>query len=275
MSLNSHATAGIVFIGALLSWQPTQAVAEISGISIPVNSQLISRPLMDNVWSVVTQGGTLSTTLGIGIVVDPVWISENDPTDFALHQNQELGSAPYQADHVPDAAASTVTYQFDRPTKVSGVEIVQHVNGVTQVSGVLDGHSLGTVFGPSGDVVTGFVVPGDGISQMFNFGNTTASGKTFRLTVTRSSHFHAFAVHRIFPLDEQGRRIAPASAPATSSPVGGLVHGLSGYKDVVCANTTTGQQVAFTIYALSWNCEQQGLAINAGDVIEQRVRASK
>ena len=253
----------------------TTAGAAITEISIPPGSQLQSRPFYDNVWSVSVQGGTLSTTLGIGIIVNPSWLNVNDTYDFALHQNHDNGSPPYAAPYVPNATASTVTYKFDRPTIVSGVEIVQHVYGATQVQGTLDNSLIGTVFGPSGDVIDSFVVPSDGVSQVFNFGNTTVAGKTFKLTITKSTFFHAFAIHRAFLLDETGRRIESASAPTTKGPVGGLVHGVSGQKNVVCRNATTGQLVSFSIASLSWNCETQGLLVNSGDTVEQSITATK
>lgn len=253
----------------------TPVSAAIIEISVPPGSQLQSRPLSDNVWSVSVQGGTLSTTLGIGIIVNPSWLTVNDTNDFALHQNHDNGSPPYAAAYTPNAIASTVTYKFDRQTIVSGVEIVQHVYGATQISGSLDNVLLGTVFGPSGDVLDSFVVPTEGVSQVFNFGNTTVAGKTFKLTITKSNFFHAFALHRAFLLDETGRRIEPASAPTTRGPVGGLVHGVSGQKAVTCRNVTSGQQINFSIAGLGWNCEGNGLTVNSGDTIEQTVRATK
>lgn len=252
-----------------------RADAAITEISIPTNSQIASRPLIDNTWKVTSQGGTLSTTLGIGIIANPTWISANDHTDFSLHQNQDLGSQPYPAPHVPPAAASTVTYTFDRPTVVAGVEVVQHVHGVTQVSGTVGATSLGTVFGPSGDVTNGFVVPADGVSQVFHFANSSIAGTTFNLRITKSSHPYAFAVHRVFLLDSAGVRIPTAGGPTTTGPVGAIVTGLGGQKQIVCRNVTTGQVVTFSQSGQSWNCEAKGLAVRKADLIEQIVRASK
>lgn len=262
-------------LAALLLTIGGRAVAAITEISIPTGSQIVSRPLIDNVWQVASQGGTLSTTQGIGIVVKPTWISADDNTDFSLHQNDDMGSQPYVAAHVPPAAASTVTYKFDRPTVVGGVEIVQHVNGITQVSGLADATSIGTVYGPSGDVTSGYVVPADGVSQVFNFANSSVAGTTFKLTVTKSSHPNAFAVHRIFLLDVAGVRIPTAGGPTTTGPVGAIVTGLAGQKQVTCRNVTTGQVVTFTQSAQSWNCEARGLVVKKADYIEQIVRASK
>jgi len=78
------------------------ANADIIEISVPVNSQAPqSRPAIDNVWSVASQGGTLPTTLGIGIIVNSSWVSVIDFMDFALHQNPDLGTAPYTGLHFP------------------------------------------------------------------------------------------------------------------------------------------------------------------------------
>jgi len=157
---------------------------------------------------------------------------------------------------------------------VSGVEIVQHVNGVTQISGMLDNKSLGTVFGPAGDVTSGFVA-GEGESQVFNFANKTVSGKEFKLTITKSNYPTAFAIHRAFPLDSNGSRITPASGPLQGGPVGGLVHGVSGTKEITCSNLTTGQSISFSISHMSWNCEANGLTVRPGDLVEQKALATK
>lgn len=268
-------TAFKALIAAVSLIVGSHAAAAITEISIPTGSQIASRPLIDNTWKVASQGGTLNTTLGIGIIVNPTWISANDHTDFSLHQNDDLGSQPYSAPHVPPAATSTVTYKFDRPTTVSAVEIVQHQNGVTQVMGMVGATSIGTVYGPSGDVTDGFVVPADGVSQVFNFANSSIAGTTFTLTVTKSSYPNAFAVHRVFLLDAAGVRIPSAGGPTTTGPVGAIVTGLAGQKQVTCRNVTTGQVVTFTQSAQSWNCEAKGLVVKKADYIEQIVRASK
>lgn len=253
--------------GILACLTVAPALAGITEISIGVNSQAISRPPIDNVWS--ASGSVLSAAKGIGIIVKPTWISANDHTDFALHQHQDLGSPAYKAPYVPNEAASTATYKFDRPTTVTAVEIVQHINGVTQVKGAVDCKLISPVFGPSGDVVGSYVVPSDGTSQVFRLNNSTP-GMTFKLTISKTSHAYAFALHRAFLIDERGQRI-----PLAPNPVGGTVSGVSGQKDVGCYNLTTGQKVFFAVTGTGWNCEQHGLIVKPGQVVEQRVRASK
>lgn len=117
----------------------------------------------------------------------------------------------YVATNVPNPVFATVTYRFDQPARVSGVEIVQHVNGITQVEGFLGNSlpattSLGAVFGPSGDVTTGFVA-GEAQSQIFPFINTTAVGTYFQLVVRKTVHPVAFANYRIFPPGTQWGQI--------------------------------------------------------------------
>ena len=264
------ATIAIVLLAAAAR----PVTAAITEISIPSGSQLASRPLIDNVWLVASQGGVLSTTVGIGLIVNPTWVNQNDSSDFSLHQNGPNGSPPYVQPHVPNVTASTVSYKFDKPTIVSGVEIVQHYNGVTEVKGLLGTTTLGPVFGPAGDVVSG-PVAADGDSHVFNFANTSVAGTTFKLTVSKSSHESAFALHRLFLLDQAGNRIAPASGPTTTGPVGGSVSGLGGQKSVTCRNVTTGQVVTFTTASVAWNCEQRGLIVSSGNLIEQIARATK
>ena len=92
LSANCRKLAAGAFLSFFFVTSP--AISEIVEISVPVGSQLQSRPFYDNVWSVSVQGGTLSTTLGIGIIENPVWLSVNDTNDFALHQNHENGSPP-------------------------------------------------------------------------------------------------------------------------------------------------------------------------------------
>jgi uncharacterized repeat protein (TIGR01451 family) len=167
----------------------------------------------------------LDLKLGIGIIVNPVFETVNDNQDFALHQNDDIQPSPlYIAANVPNPAEAIVTYILGRPQVVSGVEIIQHHNGITKVEGFLgfatnNAESLGAVFGPSGDVTGGApVVPSDGTSQIFNFGNTNIAGNVFQLVIRKTSYPNAFATHRIFPLGIHGERIAAADAPCNGVP---------------------------------------------------------
>src|SRR5258708_737474 len=196
------------------------ASAAIIGVSIPVGSQNpLCRPSYDNIWSITNLPFPPASQAGIGIIVSPTSFSYDDNQDFALHQNDAIQPSPlYIASNVPDPATLTVTYTFERPATISGVEIIQHANGITKVEGFLGDStnamtSLGSVFGPSGDITNGTFVAPDGTSQVFNFGNTNLSGTVFQLVIRKTSYPSAFATHRIYPLGADASRICTASGP--------------------------------------------------------------
>jgi hypothetical protein len=202
------------------------ATASVISVSIPSNSQNpLCRPSYDNVWNVTAPPFPIGAFPGIGIIINPTWTSRDDNQDFALHQNDDIQPSPlYMAPNVPDPRTATVTYTFDHAEVITGVEIVQHENGITQVEGFLGNStntlvSLGAVFGPSGDIVDGtWVVPSDGMPQVFHFDNACASGTVLQITIRKTSHPTAFATHRIFPLDARG---APIPFTTNKSPVPG------------------------------------------------------
>ena len=200
---------------------PPAHIPRIVAISVPVGSQSPeSRTAQDNVWSVSIPPVPLNVDLGIGIIVNPTVVGGNNNTDFALHQDSTGG--PYIASYSPDPTQGIVTYRFDQPVIVSGVEIVQHVNGITRVEGLLGASeatvtSLGSVFGPAGDV-TDTVVAEEGETQRFDFGNSTVSGTVFQLIVRKTNHDSAFATYRIYPLDAAGNRIPAAGSTQQITP---------------------------------------------------------
>jgi len=206
---------------ALITLSACHLQAAVIEVSIPVGSQNpLCRPSYDNVWTVSVPPFPFSAA-GIGIIVKPVFESYNDNNDFALHQNDTIQPSPlYSAPNVPDPAWAVVTYKFDRPQIVSGVEVIQHQNGVTMLEGLVGNStnsmaSIGSVFGPSGDVTSGPVVPNEGDSQVFNFGNTSVAGTIFQFIVRKTIATNGFAIHRAFPLDANGARIGVASGPPT------------------------------------------------------------
>jgi hypothetical protein len=207
------------------------ATASVIGVSIPVDSQdPLCRPSYDNIWTVTVPPFPFNTNGGIGILMNPTWVPIDDNQDFALHQNNDLQPSPlYVAPNVPDPTAAIITYTFDQAEVISGVEIVQHLNGITEVEGFLGDStntliSLGSVFGPSGDITNGTpVVPSDGTLQLFNFGNTNVSGTVLRIIIRKTSYPTAFATHRIYPLNASGIPVllTGINCPADES------HGLS------------------------------------------------
>ena len=207
------------------------ATPSIISTSIPVNSQdPLCRPSYDNVWTVTVPPFPFNTASGIGIIVAPTWTSVNDNSDFALHQNDDIQPSPlFVAPNIPNPATVTVTYVFDQAIVISGVEIVQHLNGITKVEGFLGNStntlvSLGSVFGPSYDITDGtFVVPYDGTPQVFNFGNTNVSGTVFQVVIRKTSYPTAFATHRIYPLDASALPTPVASGPEIVSSIRAVI----------------------------------------------------
>ena len=194
---------------------PFATHAAIIGISVPVDSSdEISHPRSDNVWSVSVPPAPFDINTGIGFLINPIVAtpgSESDPNDFTLHDHV------FSSANTPDPARAVVTFQFDTPTIVKAVEIIQHTNGISKVEGLAGDAlnslvSLGSIFGPSGDII-GAEVFSEWTSQVFDFGNTTSGGTFFQLGVRKISNPLGWATYRIFPLDENGNRLAPAAVP--------------------------------------------------------------
>ena len=57
-------------------------------------------------------------------------------------------------------------------------------------------------------------------------------------------------------------------------PAGGSISGLAGGAPakVSCRNRTTGEKISFTPRSASWSCEDQGLTVNPGDSVRQKIR---
>ena len=137
--------------------------AAIVSISKPPNSDDADcLPLRDGVYQVSVPPYPLNVDLGIGNIVNPVY--PDTYGDFVIHDHQ------YVAPHIPDPARSVVTYRFHSPTVVAGLEFAQHMNGITAVEGFVSDDSetvvsMGTVFGPRGDVTGSSVFARISISQ--------------------------------------------------------------------------------------------------------------
>jgi len=222
-SLKRNTAVVSLLAGAILA-APTQSSASIVEITIAAHSQANSRPPIDNVFDNKAVNGVFNENLGIGIIINPIFIPANVQSDFALHQNGYLFAPSAYSNYVPNPLTSDVMYRFDHPTIVSGVEVVEHYNGVTGIGGSLGNSpqalvSLGSVLGPSSMV--------DGTIVTFDFGNTTRSGTYFQLSIDRTLLSYAFALHRAYLLDQYGR-IIPGSTMATPEPnsFGSLICGL-------------------------------------------------
>jgi hypothetical protein len=193
-------------LGALLLSLLTLSLpcsASIIGISVPEGSQETGGP-----WSVSVPPYPLSTE-GIGQIITP-------GLGFALHMHV------YIDDYVPDPSLAVVTYLFDVPTIVTGLEIIQHANGITRIEGYYGNSldsltSLGSVFGSCGDI-TGYAVMTEGQSDSFDFGNTTYAGTYFQFVVRKTPEAGGFANYNAYPLDVDGNHILGATVPVPLPP---------------------------------------------------------
>jgi hypothetical protein len=133
-----------------------------------------SHPKNDGVWSVSTPPFPLDINTGIGFLINPAHSTGPSPvaSDFSRHDHL------YSSPNIPIPTRAVVTYEFDMPTTVDQLEIIQHQNGITQIEGLVGNtlgslSSIGTIFGPSGNVVGAGALPEHG-SQVFDFNNPTA-----------------------------------------------------------------------------------------------------
>ena len=219
---------------------------KIIGISIPANSMDAScYPLNDNLWDVAAPAYPLNITNGIGYLVSDASIS-----DFTLHDHVYLDA------YVPDPTRAVVTYEFDQPLAVSGIDIVQHYDGITEIEGfagdsLLSMTSVGSVYSPAGQA--NFV---EGETSTFTF-STPVSGKYFRFIIRSTSDGSGYAAYRAYPLATTGERIRPAHVQPDE-----LVYSLLSGPSEASINPTNG--------LFSWTpTESQG---NSSNVIQVIVR---
>jgi hypothetical protein len=210
----SKTVKALAFTLTLGAGTGAMASPKVSEVYVPINSQGNSRTSIDSVYDAKASAGTLNTNLGIGIILNPVFESVNDQGDFALHQNPLYGTQPYVANSVPNPISSTVTYKLTSETAISGVEIIEHYYGATQVTVGIGPSlnqitSIGSSVAPVGNSFTGcgYSPLIDGESQIFPLNNATAKGRFVVVTITGSVCNYAFALHRMFLLDPAGHRI--------------------------------------------------------------------
>ena len=200
------AFATVLLAGLLLA--PARADS-IVAVSIPENSMDGGcRPWSDGVWSASAPPYPLDIATGIGYLINPSYHIGDPYYDLVLHDNGYVGS------YVPDPTQSIITYAFDEAVVVDQIEIIQHTNGITQIEGFVGNSlasmsSVGSVFGPSGDV-TGVGALPEGGSQVFDFDNSTA-GMYFQVVVTKTPLEGAYAIYRMFPSDMEGSRCYEAA----------------------------------------------------------------
>ncbi|MCI0628085.1 MAG: hypothetical protein L0387_41600 [Acidobacteria bacterium] len=151
---------------------------------------------------------------GIAIILEPVdpskqWVENSPYNDFPLHRSQERSEpAPL------DLSADYVLYEFDKPTVVSGVEIIQHRNGIAQLEGFVGSSShesemtslgVASISGCRGASPDPGCFNNGDISQ-FRFTRVN-SGRFFMFKIRRLTYDRGYAVLRAYPLDTTGRRI--------------------------------------------------------------------
>jgi hypothetical protein len=198
----------VVSLLAALTASPLLGQGPLVGVSIPVGSQdATCFPLNEGVWSVTAPPFPLNVGSGIGRLLDP---APGSYASFSMHDHV------YTAPNVPDPTRAVVDYVFRWPVTVTGVEILQHTNGITKIE-CYAGFSAGSLaslggafFGPAGDI-TGYNIIPEFSTHLFQ-PPTTACGTHFRVVVRKTSHVDGWATYRLFPRDASGLRIPIASA---------------------------------------------------------------
>ena len=188
------------------------SASKVIEVTVQPTSQAVSRTQLDAVWDARVVAGHLNPA-GIGNIVNPVYPTSLDTTQFALHQNVLLGTPGFVSGRVPNPISSTVMLRLNRSTTVTGIEIIQHRNGANQVA-IAGGAAtnaltpITSVTGPNGladnNCVSSLVY--DGQSEVFPLA-TPITGNHFTVTVTGGSCVTGFAIYRMFLLDRNGRRI--------------------------------------------------------------------
>ena len=101
-------------------------VDHLVGISIPDHStDGQSHPDQDGVWSVTGAPGELNDEIGIGYLVNPDYGNDFTAPLYSLHGHT------YISTYEPDPTKYVITFQFDTPTVVTELDVIEHVNGVT------------------------------------------------------------------------------------------------------------------------------------------------
>ncbi|MFZ4508206.1 MAG: PEP-CTERM sorting domain-containing protein [Fimbriimonas sp.] len=169
------------------------SAVQITSLSIPVDS-------MDEhcwarntgIWSVA--GNPIPTQTGISWLVDP----STDYSELSLHDHQGLD---YVIPHVPDPSRHVVTFTFDTPVRVTGIDVVQHTNGISRIEGFAGDslgslNSVGNVFGSRGDV-EGHSVFAETEWNSFYFA-APQYGTIFQYVIRKTSREDGYANYRTF-----------------------------------------------------------------------------
>jgi hypothetical protein len=213
-------------LGALLiAFAAASVEAAIISISKPLNSDdAQSRTLTDSNWTVTAPPFPLLTNIGVGYMINPEIVYDPSGMPGTL-EDTTLHDHAYVAPYVPDPTRAVVTFQFDRPTAVSELEIIEHLHGITQVEGFVGNSpdalvSIGAVFGPYGDFTTSSepTVFREAESYVFRF-STTQSATFFQFIVRKTNLDLGFAAYRAFPREASGTRIPGAIEAALAAAI--------------------------------------------------------
>jgi hypothetical protein len=180
----------------------TQAISpKIIRIYAPADEQMPDQqwPRVDSAWD-VSFPLKRDDLLGIGHIVDP-GVNPRDVTRFAIAKTANA--------NVPDPNIARVTYVFDKPAEIAGVQIYQHANGVLKVKGLVgysidDLRSLGEIQSPNRWARGRATIPNGSIED-FMFPDS-GTGTVFQFIVTESNMPNGFAVYGAYPLDTKHNR---------------------------------------------------------------------
>lgn len=202
----------------LLVWiGPWTSPAAINFLSVAGESQDAqgSHVADAGVWTAWVPPYPLATDSGIGRLLDRTNLAAD-----LRRQTFTLHSHVYQQPHVPVPYAM-VTYGFDAPTVVGGLEVVQHMNGISQVEGFAGDtpetmRSIGLAFSQRGDVSGGSAFD-EGEHSVFAFSHAPPA-RYFRFIIRKTRLADGYGIYRAYPRKPDGWLIEPAMAPPVAAP---------------------------------------------------------
>jgi hypothetical protein len=132
------------------------------------------------------------TAVGIGRIVDPA-----SDFKFSMHDHG------YIAPHIPDPTQSVVTYLFDSPAIVTGLELNVHANGISKIEALV-GDTLGSltslgIFTGSLGAPRGSAMFSEHALNSFSWANTL-SGVYFQFVVRETTLSDGYANYTAIPI---------------------------------------------------------------------------
>ena len=184
----------------IFSTEPRQAVEpKIVGVSVPADSSDGPSWSYDaSVWRTEFPIRDVKQ-IGIGYIVEPEPFHRDwSPADFVMHDHM------YLANGVPDPRRANITYNFDKPAKISEVLIIQHTNGIGQIEGFIGNDETHLQSLGRANSTLGANLPlkentfAEGYRDVFKF-EKSGEGKVFRIVITRTPLPNGYAVYRAYP----------------------------------------------------------------------------